>query len=997
MSYRSLTTLLTCHSLEDFPTYPTGDAAQGLLAAWCAPWHPDLIAAAGQAPQWRRVEEWTALPEHSLLLVPGVTTASVQDDWPDAWKAAGHTVISDQLDAPAMQAQALEQAGIASSATPPEFVADFLALGYWYLQVQLLTRQMRYSSNLDEDHFRQELLQAALATTAGDTNRAEEHLSRCFGILAEERDHYYPVDAFLIDLILLAPAVADERFAVELREASATNVWATARTWHYLSQHQPHILGQVQETLAAGKMSVLGGELDELPWPLVSAETVRRELREGIRECTEILGSRPRYFARRRFGMSADVPQLLDHYGYQGALHATLDDGRFPTGSQSRARWQGIDGTTIDTLCSVPLDAGRPETFLNLAVRMGESMELDYVATVCLAHWPGGASPWLDALRRGARYGLALGKFVTLQEYFEHTSYTSQTDVYEADKYRSPYLRQLGHHDVSDIVSRGIEVWRIERLQESLHNLQTLACCLGETDMSVTTTTDDRLDPTASEPAIGELIRRQDQLRSQLNSVAKRLAQRLSRPDQPEGTLAINPWSSSCRTWLNLPPDSGPTPESYAPSGPIYAATETQVAAAREALPDENNANAAAPQPSDHTGVVLDTLALGYSWFAVSPDAQPTVGESPGKFPWSRPKRPSPIAEETRLRNEFVEVSVDPATGGLRSLHDFKTRGNRLSQRLVCRDPLSPPDARGLPFTEMRADKIEIVESSPVRGRIVSTGRVLDRRELPVADYRQAFTLTRGSRVVDLRIELHPRRPIHGDPWETYFASRWAWADESNSLYRELHGARQSAEAKRFEAPTYIEIESASQRTYLLNGGITYHRRLGLRMLDSLLIVPGESRQTFEIGVGVELRQPMVAAWTRCVPPVTVTANRPAVDQSWFLHIDARNVVLLSWEPLTESADDNDGDSENNNNGGNGDASKTDAIAGTSETPRGVRLYLVETEGRGCRVKVRSFRDFRSAARVDFSGNELFPCEVKDGAASTELAGYEWFAMDAWW
>ena len=41
-------------------------------------------------------------------------------------------------------------------------VADFFALGFSYLQVELLTRQMRYSSRLDEDRFRTDLIEAAL-------------------------------------------------------------------------------------------------------------------------------------------------------------------------------------------------------------------------------------------------------------------------------------------------------------------------------------------------------------------------------------------------------------------------------------------------------------------------------------------------------------------------------------------------------------------------------------------------------------------------------------------------------------------------------------------------------------------------------------------------------------------------------------------------------------------------------------------------------------------
>jgi hypothetical protein len=68
-----------------------------------------------------------------------------------------------------------------------------------------------------------------------------------------------------------------------------------------------------------------------------------------------------------------------------------------------------------------PLDAGKAETFLNLPEKLGESMDLDHVATVSFAHWPGQASEWYEDLRRMANYAPVLGKFVTIGEFFAKT------------------------------------------------------------------------------------------------------------------------------------------------------------------------------------------------------------------------------------------------------------------------------------------------------------------------------------------------------------------------------------------------------------------------------------------------------------------------------------------------------------------------------------------------------------------------------------------------
>ena len=39
--------------------------------------------------------------------------------------------------------------------------------------------------------------------------------------------------------------------------------------------------------------------------------------------------------------------EILKGLGFEGALHATLDDGHFPEGTQSKIDWEGIDGTSI--------------------------------------------------------------------------------------------------------------------------------------------------------------------------------------------------------------------------------------------------------------------------------------------------------------------------------------------------------------------------------------------------------------------------------------------------------------------------------------------------------------------------------------------------------------------------------------------------------------------------------------------------------------------------
>src|SRR5258708_36596642 len=104
---------------------------------------------------------------------------------------------------------------------------------------------------------------------------------------------------------------------------------------------------------------------------------------------------------------------------------------------------------------------------------------------------------------------------------------------------------------------------------------------------------------------------------------------------------------------------------------------------------------------------------MGFVWIA------PTAGE-PGRN-WSG----SPIADGQILRNEFCEVTIHAKTGGIQSVHDFKIRGNRLSQQLVWRPPSAPAHAVAddgeATFSHMEAEPVEVTDARLMRAAI--TGR----------------------------------------------------------------------------------------------------------------------------------------------------------------------------------------------------------------------------------------------------------------------------------
>jgi hypothetical protein len=190
-------------------------------------------------------------------------------------------------------------------------------------------------------------------------------------------------------------------------------------------------------------------------------------------------------------------------------------------------------------------------------------------------------------------------------------------------------------------------------------------------------------------------------------------------------------------------------------------------------------------------------------------------------------------------------------------------------------------------------------------------------------------------------------------------------------LNRDQLGVLQPVTLKQFEAPSYVEIDASSQHTFLMNGGLTYHHRVGPRMLDTLLVVHGETARQFRWAIGVDLRHPLADCATTFVPPPAIRATIPGSPSGWLFHIDAKHVLATGWELLPPQDDG-------------------------SPTP-GFLVRLLETEGKSARVRLQSVRPIRSARRLDFLGLSEGACKVEDGVCHTELAANEWGALEVRW
>jgi alpha-mannosidase len=941
MRFEELIILLPCHSLEDFPVYQEGPQAEGLLAAWSALWHPALIASAGKLPTWHRADGPPNELAHRLLVIPPASDALLLAGWASRAQTDGACVVRKLQRRNEIVAASLACLDGGPGKVETELADDFFALGLGYLLVELLTRQMRYMSNIDEPHLRIEAVAAARAAVEGQTESARNRLRNCFDVLTEARERFYPVAAYLVDLLLVAPTTLGAGLRRELADATPKNVLISGQLVDQLGRTDMGTLAALRSALEQGTASLVGGEFDERELPLLPIESVLSELKQGAAVYRQWLGAAPTVYGRRRFGLSPVLPQVLSQLGYQGAVHATLDEGQFPKPAQSKTRWEGFDSRAIDALGRLPLDANLPESMLGFPRKMGEAMDHDHVATLVFAHWPGQTSPFFADLRRIASFAPCLGKFVTLADYFANTQRPADVTRFRADQYRAPYLRQAIIRQDSDSLSRLASQHHIRLQAEARQSLSTMVAAVTAASRTVAESAG------SAQPAAAEVRTRHDL----------------------EGAHEADRQAEMARRFAkSLGQDAGGGVAGYLVVNPQLFARRVLVATPDLPCPPDCRPPLAAVQTSrEPTRVVVDVAPMGFAWIGPGA-AEPAKAKS-------KPAKSKP-SKEAAISNEFLEVIVHQETGGIRAIRETNQRGNRMSQQLAFRLPSPRPKAGDLwrdpdeeaIYSASAIDSIEVLAGEAL-GQIVSRGRLLDLEGSLLASFQQTTTLVRGTRVVMLDIELDVRHEPRADPWGSYYASRFAWSDEAAELRRGVSLTSQPTEAKHIEAPNFIEVRSDKWRAAILTGGWPYHRRIGLRMLDSLLVVRGETERRFRLAIGVGLAHPAAAAIDLLAPAVVVPgAPAPTNGAGWLFHLDVKNIVATHWEPFDE--------------------------AGRTV---GFRVRLLEVEGRSGEARLRALRPMAAARRIDFLDQSLAVLSAEGDCIPFEFSAYEWLEIEARW
>jgi hypothetical protein len=921
MNDRELILLSPYRMPAQSPVMLSDEDIAAFLNGYAVLWHPAVVLGASQPPQVASPYDHEPPRASAIYAVPESPALMLADDWEDRAIRAGAMVIRSTGDrAPTFAnmtkaVDAADQAGCASpringvslSTLGQDRFKPFLGLGFGYLTVQALFEAMEHESVLAAE-FWLEIRNAAQKALDPDAAQFRGHLLAAADYLRAAREVLYPAEIHLLDLCL---GTNDAQLCSTISRAAPeapANIMLSGQELEELERTDPALLDTLRSLIGPGSIEICGGSYVERADALCSVESQLWNLKKGLAASKRLTGADIQIHASKKFAFHALSPAFLSGVRLSRTLFLSFDSSSLPSFRSSLVSWPAPSGKQVEAFTRAPYRAASPSTFFHAAHYLHKTIMEDHAATVALVHaGEPAASSYEDWIELN-KLCPALGKWATFSHYFDDALSGEQAAEFPADDFTGDYLpdepARPGGHQVTQF-SRAIRgrrqvdtAWTIAALNRALAGPES-----GEDVLKRLGDLEDRSE--TGENTDGELAQ-------VLTELGQALSDRLlaNAPGSQQGFLLINPCSFARRVPLEVDGVTAPLPI----TGPLKACQ----------------------MEGPGAKLIVEVPALGYSWI-------PNHGLQ-GTLPMGSRMR---LADERHVRNEYFEAEVDPATGGLRGLCDHRTQINRLGQQLVFN-----------PGSSMKAQEVKVTSAGPALGEITSEGAILNENQEVLATFRQRFRAWLGRPVLDLRIEIFPRKLPDGYPWHQYYGCRFAWRDERALLLRGINGSGFITSQARPVTTDYLELRSAKQNTVIFPQGLPLHQRHGARMLDVLLLPPGESGTAFDIALGIDRENPMLTAWglVSPLPCFNVAACPPrSGPSSWLFHLDRPNVILTSMRPAEAAA-------------------------------HAVIARFLECGSAGGLAEFRCFRTPKRACIEDARGENLHEAEIRGDAVVFDIA-----------
>ena len=969
-------------ALEDLQIRMGHAMAADFLCAWTAQWDPRLLESLGTLPEWKKADGGSLDLHDSLVLCPEVSKSTLEVSVREQLEINQCLVIESNCQSRSELVESL--LALASppadgqtrlSQPAPLLTDDFYALGYAVLQIQILARKLRYSWNIDWIMFTEQVLSAARASLAQDADETERWLQASFDSLSQERDRYCSQQAYLLDVVLLAPSTLGQSFNRQMDVDHPFNVIATSILLNNLKEKNEAAWTELSRRLTNKECSLVGGLEQERPHAYFSASSIVRELGRGLRSYAQRGVAPPKVFTRFQPGFLASSPTWLTQFGYTGALLAAWSGGTVPEKDQAKIRWQASsDGKSLDTVLGHVLDAASADSYIDLAATLSTQLDYHHIPTLILAHWPGIRVLALDDLKRVIARTPALGKFHTAEDYFASTTQPYSSDSFPSNAFKVPvptdmqkqhqlHNRLIGYEQHRSQVER---MWSLYHLWNQVANQASNTTEAIEVPQIEFADLLSLIDGWFDEPFSSvELNNRIAECRSTLMARIQRVlaGPKLSPQTADSATadaakgdqayLMVNPSNHAQRVFLNDIP------------GTVDASSCTRIYASES--------------KAGKSRVVIDIPPFGFVRFRClrSSGSNSVTDAKPVAKPsfWKRVAgaRSGIAQSDWTLANEFMEIQIDPKKGHLRSVFIANKRGSHMSgmTSLVrgSADLLRKwDDADCIDLSDIR---LRLVEASPLVGIIDVTGSY-KHSDGTAARVTTRYTLWKGSRWVDIDIVAENLKlESCSCVWRT------AWQNEGASISAWHQGMKGKLQAPLQGTVELIEIDDADHRICIAPRGLSAHRRSGSRFLISYLPVNSDGSTRSRFAIGLDWPRPYETAIDQCDSPWLVEENSvPGKTDAgaWLAQCNLSN-VNIAWDdfrPLLEPSLSPAGESDTWI-GQQGDAC----------------IWLREMQGKSGSAKLSFFRNVGEAWRVDCQGREFDTLSVVDGQVVVDVRAYE--------
>ena len=964
-------------ALEELPKRMGHPLALDFLTAWTSQWDPRLLVGLGNVPEWKKIDGNSLDLEHALILCPEASRKKLDQPQRERLQLGECLVIdSESHSRPELVARILSGLNLESdvSGGKPLLCDDFYALGYAVLQIQILARKLRYSWNIDWIAFTEQALSAAKASMAGDETETERWLQACFDSLSQERDRYCSQQAYLLEVILLAPSTLQSALDQQLQSTHPTNLLACASLLQEIQDRNPAAWEVIRAKMSAKNLAVIGGLESDQMLVRGSVKAQWRQMRRGQKAYNALGMDVPGVFSRFGPGFSANAPNWLSKFGFRNVMLHAWSEGVVPDGDQAKIKWQSShEGSSVDALVSHVLDASSADSYLDLALSLAGQLDYHQVPTLILAHWPELPSqPQKDLLRLIAR-SPALGAFQTVDHYFATTSqpYSSTTfpsNAFKIAVHGATNQQAMQHHRMMQYEQLRVRTERMQSLsylwdqiaaQTATHDSLESKQGFADKTNAILEELDAGLESEIQVGIEARIAQQREYLLKQIQATLSKGPRSTGRPDLPEsgrGYLLINPGNHPMRLFLE--------------------------GLEGEVDPSSSKRIVACDARAGRTDAVVDIPPFGFVRMRLnaasgSRSASSSSSDKPSKSTWLTRLagiRSGIVGTDWTLANEYMELQIDPKRGHLRSMYIANKRGSRLSgmPSLVeggsdAKRKWNDTDCLTLSNIQLR-----IVRDTPLVGSIEMTGEAkLSTGQTVVLKTR--YTLWKGARSVEVVVESE-----NLDSQSVSCVWRTAWLNEGATLAAWQHGAKGKLQGPLQATVELIEIDDAEHRIYIASKGLSFHRRSDSRFLISDVPIGPDGNVKGHFSIGIDWPRPYESAMDFCDVPWIVedsAMGSSAVDEGAWLAQCSLPSVHMSFVDPAPAIDASECQEQ-----------KASLLAGKVGD---ACILLCETQAKSGSARLSFFRDVAEAWRVDSQGREFESLTVIDGQISIHVKSNE--------